>query len=244
MEGHCTAVGQEFRRNSPRTDGNSEILPILVSDYGSSLSLVSQEIVMTDFPQTRSSLIAQVQSPEDREAWDQFVLIYRPVIYRMARRRGMQDADAQDLVQTVFMRLAASIQRWEKTDPETKFRHWLRRVARNAIVSAFSRQPKDAAAGGSEMLNLLAEQPEIAKDVEQELATEAMREQYLRAAAVVKTDVDGDTWRAFELTVVRGQSCDEAAALLGKSVGAVYAARSRVMRRLREQVQRLQESAK
>ena len=199
---------------------------------------------MTEFPQTRSSLIAQVRSPEDREAWDQFVLIYRPVIYRMARRRGMQDADAQDLVQTVFMRLAASIQRWEKTDPETKFRHWLRRVARNAILSAFSRQPKDAAAGGSEMLNLLAEQPEIAKDVEQELATEAMREQYLRAAAVVKTDVDGDTWRAFELTVVCGQSCDEAAARLGKSVGAVYAARSRVMRRLREQVQRLQESAK
>ena len=197
---------------------------------------------MTEFPQTRSSLIAQVQSPEDREAWDQFVLIYRPVIYRMARRRGMQDADAQDLVQTVFMRLAASIQRWEKTDPETKFRHWLRRVARNAIVSAFSRQPKDAAAGGSEMLNLLAEQPEIEKDVEQELATEAMREQYLRAAAVVKTDVDPDTWRAFELTVVRGQSCDEAAALLGKSVGAVYAARSRVMRRLREQVQRMQEN--
>jgi RNA polymerase sigma-70 factor (ECF subfamily) len=197
---------------------------------------------MTDFPLTRSSLIAQVQSLEDREAWDQFVLIYRPVIYRMARRRGMQDADAQDLVQAVFMRLAASIQRWEKTDPETTFRHWLRRVARNAIVSALSRQPKDPAAGGSEMLNLLAAQPEIEKDVEQELATEAMREQYLRAAAVVRTDVDPDTWRAFELTVVRGQSCDEAAALLGKSVGAVYAARSRVMRRLREQVRRMQEN--
>lgn len=199
---------------------------------------------MTEFPQTRSSLIAQVQSPEDREAWDQFVLIYRPVIYRMARRRGMQDADAQDLVQTVLMRVAASIQRWEKTDPETKFRHWLRRVARNAMVSAFSRQPKDAAAGGSETLDLLAEQPEIVEDVEQEIATESMREQYLRAAAVVKTDVDADTWRAFELTVVRGQSCDEVAALFGKSVGAVYAARSRVMRRLREQVQRLQESGK
>jgi len=197
---------------------------------------------MTEFPQTRFSLIAQVQSPEDREAWDQFVLIYRPVVYRMARRRGMQDADAQDLVQSVFMRVASSIHRWEKTDPETKFRHWLRRVARNAIVSAFSRQPKDAAAGGSEMLNLLAEQPEIEKDVEQELATEAMREQYLRAAAVVRTDVDPDTWRAFELTVVRGQSCDEAAALLGKSVGAVYAARSRIMRRLRDQVQRMQEN--
>ena len=196
---------------------------------------------MTEFPQTRLSLIAQVQSPGDREAWDQFVLIYRPVIYRMARRRGMQDADAQDLVQSVFMRVASSIQRWEKNDPETKFRHWLRRVVRNTIFSALSRQPKDAA-GGSEMPDLLASQPENEKLVEQELATETMREQYLHAAAVVKKDVDPDTWRAFELTVVRGQSCDEAADLLGKSVGAVYAARSRVMRRLREQVTCLQEN--
>jgi RNA polymerase sigma-70 factor (ECF subfamily) len=197
---------------------------------------------MTEFPQTRFSLIAQVQSPEDREAWDQFVLIYRPVVYRMARRRGMQDADAQDLVQSVFMRVASSIHRWEKTDPETKFRHWLRRVARNTIFSALSRQPKDAAAGGSEMLDLLAGQPKNEKLVEQELATETMREQYRHAAAVVKKDVDPDTWRAFELTVVGGQSCEEAAALLGKSVGSVYAARSRVMRRLREQVTCLQEN--
>lgn len=197
---------------------------------------------MTEFPQTRSSLIAQVRSPEDREAWDQFVVIYRPVIYRMARRRGMQDADAQDLVQAVLMRVAGAIQSWEKSDPETRFRHWLRRVARNAIATAFSRQPKDVGAGGSEMLDLLAEQPGTAADIERELSKESMREKYLRAASVVKSDVDSDTWRAFELTVVNGQPCDEVADLLGKSVGTVYAARSRIMRRLREQVQRLQES--
>lgn len=197
---------------------------------------------MTEFPQTRYSLIAQVQSAEDQEAWDQFVLIYRPVIYRMARRRGMQDADAQDLVQSVFMRLAGSIQRWEQSEPATKFRHWLRRVARNAICSAFTRQPKDIAAGGADMLDLLAGHAGTTERIEQELATEAMREQYLRAASVVKTDVDSETWRAFELTVVEGKSCEEAAAVLGKSIGAVYAARSRVMRRLREQVASIQEN--
>ncbi len=197
---------------------------------------------MTEFPQTRFSLIAQVQSPENREAWDQFVLIYRPAIYRMARRRGMQDADAQDLVQSVFMRVASSIERWEKTAPDTKFRYWLRRIARNAIFSDLSRRPKDTAAGGSELLNLLAGQPENEKHIEQELATETMREQYLHAAAVVKKDVDADTWRSFELTVVRGQSCEEVATLLRKSPGAVYAARSRVMRRLREQITHLQEN--
>ncbi len=52
---------------------------------------------MTESPETQSLLLANIQSLENREAWSEFVPIYRPVIYRMARRRGMQDADAQDL---------------------------------------------------------------------------------------------------------------------------------------------------
>ena len=71
---------------------------------------------------------------------------------------------------------------------------------------------------------------------------EYMREQYLRAAVIVQTDVNTETWRAFQLSSIDGRSCDEVAELLGKSIGTVYAARSRVMRRLRDQVQRLEES--
>ena len=62
---------------------------------------------MTEFPETRSALLVEVRSPENREAWEQFVLVYRPVIYRMARRRGMQDADAQDVAQNILVRVAA-----------------------------------------------------------------------------------------------------------------------------------------
>ncbi len=196
---------------------------------------------MTEFPETRSSLLAQVRSPDNREAWEQFVLIYRPVIYRMARIRGMQDADAQDIVQTVLMRVAGAISRWEKTEPGTRFRHWLRRVAKNAIFTALSRSPSDAASGDSNIHDLLTGQPDIAPDVDQELALEYMREQYLRAAVIVQTDVNTETWRAFELSLIDGRPCDEVAELIGKSIGTVYAARSRVMRRLRNQVQRLEE---
>jgi RNA polymerase sigma-70 factor (ECF subfamily) len=89
--------------------------------------------------------------------------------------------------------------------------------------------------------DLLAEQQELAPDDERELALEYMREQYLRAAMMVQADVNAETWRAFELTVIAGQPCEEVAAGMGKSVGTVYAARSRVMRRLRDQVQRLEE---
>jgi RNA polymerase sigma-70 factor (ECF subfamily) len=198
--------------------------------------------MMSEFPDTRSTLLAQIRSPDDREAWEEFVLIYRPVIYRMARRRGMPDADAQDLAQTVLIRVTGAIERWEKT-PGTRFRHWLRRVAKNAILTSLTRSPRDAAAGGSDLLELLAEQPEKSTGIEQELALESMREQYLRAAAIVRTDVAAETWEAFELSVIEDKPCDEVAKLIGKSVGTVYAARSRVMRRLRDQIQQWADSA-
>ncbi len=193
---------------------------------------------MTEFPETRSTLLAQVRSPDEREAWEEFVLTYQPAIYRMARRRGMQDSDAQDLVQTVLMRVAGAIESWEK-EPGVRFWHWLRRVAKNAILSAFSRKPNDPALGGSGFQQLMDEQPAEATEVEHELALESQREQFLRAAVMVQSDVNAETWRAFELTVIDGESCESAAKILEKSVGSVYAARSRVMRRLRNKVQGL-----
>ncbi len=69
---------------------------------------------MSEFPETQSLLMANIQSLENREAWSEFVQIYRPVIYRMARRRGMQDADAQDLTQDVLVRISKSIDRWNR----------------------------------------------------------------------------------------------------------------------------------
>jgi RNA polymerase sigma-70 factor (ECF subfamily) len=196
---------------------------------------------MTEFPETRSTLLHQIRSPADREAWEEFTLIYKPVMYRMARRRGMQDADAQDLVQTVLVQVSGAIARWEK-GPEKRFRHWLRRVIKNAIITALTRRPKDIAVGGSDIQDFFAARCDADLDVEQELRFEHKRELYLRAASNVQSDVSTDTWYPFELTVIEGKTCSEAAALTGKSVGTVYAARSRVMRRIRDEVKRLEQS--
>ena len=196
---------------------------------------------MTEFPQTRSSLIAQVQSPEDREAWDQFVLIYRPVIYRLARRRGMQDADAQDLSQDVLIRISKSIKGWVPQEV-VRFRHWLRKVANNAIVTALTKSKPLGIVNGSAAEQILAETPE-ASAVTSELQDECFREQYLRAAAIVKVDVSPATWAAFEQTVIQGQCCEDAAESLGKSLGTIYAARSRILKRLQFEVQRLEGDA-
>lgn len=197
---------------------------------------------MTQFPDTRASLLMQVGDLQDRDAWEQFEQIYRPLIYRLARQRGMQDADAQDLSQQVLMSVASAVGRWKRNSESARFRHWLRRVARNAILNALSRRPRDLAAGGSSVQELLTEQTQVDEEAERRITLEYRRELYLQAADRVRADVDPETWLAFKLTVIEGHGIEMAEEQLSKSAGSIYAARSRIMRRLREAVRELEDA--
>lgn len=191
---------------------------------------------MTIFPDTRDSLLVQVRDPQDAEAWEQFARIYRPVICQLAHNRGLQDADAQDLAQQVLIAVASAISRWERSGESVRFRHWLRRVTKNAIVNALTRQPHDRAVGGSSILDLLREQPEKDAELEQLIELEYQRQVFLQAAEIVRANVKPENWQAFEMTAIEGRSIDDAATELGKPIGAIYLARSRIMRRLRQTV--------
>ena len=191
---------------------------------------------MTEFPQTQTSLLASIKSLDDRRAWEQFVSIYRPVIYRMARKRGFQAADAEDLTQRVLTSIAGSIQRWSKTESQVRFRHWLRRVVKNAIINAATRKRPEVAFSGLSDKELFRE-PVADDETSRQIESEYRRQLFQRAAAVVRSDVDQLTWRAFELTVIDEMPVEKAAFELNKSVGSVYAARSRIMKRLKSVVQ-------
>ncbi|MEM8946324.1 MAG: sigma-70 family RNA polymerase sigma factor [Planctomycetota bacterium] len=196
--------------------------------------------IMHEIPETRESLLLQVQDPSDRLAWEEFVEMYRPVIYRIAVARGLQHADALDLVQTVFIAIARSIGHWKKRDPSTRFRHWLRRVAKNATINAVTRRPPDQPLAASAVEELLSQIPESEHELESLVDLEYRRELFARAAEQVRVNVHPDTWAAFELTAVNGMSKEAAAAELGKSIGTIYAARSRVMKRLSAMVAELE----
>ena len=195
----------------------------------------------SEFPGTRASLLLQIQAGDDSDAWQQFVSIYRPIIYRLARQRGLQDADAQDLAQQVLLSISNSIERWQKNDETVRFRHWLRRVAKNAICNALTRQPRDQAAGGTSIQGLLEEQGDEGDELAHEIELEHRRELFFRAASIVQTDVASDTWQVFQLAVIEGVPIEEVAARVNKSVGAAYAARGRVMNRLRRLVEELEQ---
>ena len=191
---------------------------------------------MAEFPETRASLILRLRTDADQEAWGEFVEIYRPVIYRFARRRGLQHADAEDLAQQVLASVAAAVHRWQPDETRGRFRTWLGRIAHNRIINALTRRAPDRAVGGESANDLLAGQPAGAGPDSDLLRIEYRREVFQWAARQIRGEFQPETWVAFWQTAVEGRPAAEVAAMIGKTAGAVYAARGRVMRRLREKV--------
>jgi RNA polymerase sigma-70 factor (ECF subfamily) len=198
---------------------------------------------MLDAPLTRASLLVRIRDSRDQEAWRQFVQLYAPVVYGFARKRGLQDADAADVMQDVLRSVAGAAGRLDYDPSRGTFRSWLYTVARNKVFNFLDgrRHKLGQGSGDSGVRERLEElaQPEwdLAASWDQEyernLAALAMRR--------VQGEVQPATWQAFWRTAVEGQSAAEAGAALGMTAGAVYVARSRVLARLKEEVKRLQE---
>ena len=80
---------------------------------------------MTSLPETRASLLLKLRDPGNQTAWAEFLQIYQPLIFRLARRRRVQDADAREVTQEVLVAVAGSISRWEADPLRGSFRGWL-----------------------------------------------------------------------------------------------------------------------
>jgi RNA polymerase sigma-70 factor (ECF subfamily) len=190
---------------------------------------------MVDVPLTRPSLLMRLRDAGDQEAWADFVRLYAPAIYRFARRKGLQDADAADLTQEVLRSVSGSIGRLDFDRRQGMFRSWLFTLAHRRLCDwCISRQRREQGSGDSAMLDVLNAQPDRAD--EQHWEQDLEREMFARAAEKIRGAFSETTWQAFWQTAVEGKSGKEVAQALGISVGAVYLAKSRVMVRLKEQL--------
>ena len=194
---------------------------------------------MTPSPETRASLLIRVRDPADQAAWQEFVEIYRPLILRLARLKGMQPADAEDVAQQVLLSVAKAVDGY---DPRrARFRTWLHRIARNAILNALTRGKPDRASGDTGTLAVLNQHASQDGPDSDLLRLEYRREVFRWAARQVRQEFQEDTWNAFWLTAVDGRDVDSVAKELGKSRGAIYAARSRITRRIQEKTAEFEE---
>jgi RNA polymerase sigma-70 factor (ECF subfamily) len=116
---------------------------------------------MTFSPTTRASLLLRLRDPQDHQAWLEFVTLYEPVTYRIFRRHGLQDADAREVTQELFLAVSRSIDRWDPAKERGSFRGWLRCVARNLVVNWLNcRQRQLIVAGGPDLQSMLDKLPD------------------------------------------------------------------------------------
>lgn len=181
---------------------------------------------------TPLTLLERVRQPTDQAAWSSFVALYTPLLLYWARRSGLQEHDAADVVQEVFVILVRKLPEFQY-DPQQTFRGWLRTVLLNCCRSCFKKRAE--AAAGNE---LLVERTVPAASA---LFTEAEYQTWLvaRAAELLKADFEPTTWKACWEFLVNGRPAADVAAELQISVNAVYLAKARVVTRLRRELQGL-----
>ena len=186
-------------------------------------------------PQTRISLLLRIQSPENDESWRLFVQVYGPVIYHYCRRRGLQDADAADVMQESLLQVSKSIQRFDYQPDRGRFLAWLKAVVHSKLCRFFAKR------------NASLESP--VPQLESQCAAEGIdhgqwrdlvhQEVIVQALEVVKQHCEPASWTAFEMLWKEGRSAAEVAQQMGKPVQWVYVIKSRMSSRLQTAVREL-----
>ncbi len=179
---------------------------------------------------TPASLLERLRQPAEAVAWARFVELYTPLLFYWARRAGLQEADAADLVQDVLTLLVQKLPAF-RYEGSGGFRNWLRTLTLNKWRDLRRRR---AARSASAIGDGLDELPAPESDSLAE--TEYNRYLANRAMELMRRDFQPTTWRACWEMVTSGRGAAEVAAELGISEGAVYVARCRVLRRLREEL--------
>ena len=191
---------------------------------------------MYEWPETRCSLIVRLRDPAATGSWHEFVSLYEPLVYGIARRKGLQDADARDLCQEVFSTLARSVDRWDPA--RGSFRAWLSQITRNLLINMLSRgKHLPRGSGSSSIQELLEAHPGDDPSATQIFQLEYRRRLFQWAAEQVRAEFAPSTWQAFWRTAVDGRPPKEVAAAIGLSLGSLYVARSRVLSRIKRRIE-------
>ena len=195
----------------------------------------------TDWPDsarpgsTSSSLLERVKA-RDSAAWQRMCDLYGPQSYRWCRRAGLQQADAADITQEVFRTVAAKIADFQMGRPGG-FRAWLQMITRNKIGDYLRRWRGQAQGKGGTAAQDQLQQ--IAESLDSISAADTDAEDNRlphRAMNLVRSEFAQQTWQAFWLVVVEERSPAEVAQQLSMTLAAVYMAKSRVLCRLRQEL--------
>lgn len=183
-------------------------------------------------PESTSSSLIRRMKEGDPAAWERLLQIYSPLVYSWCRKANLPPADARDVLQDIFARVAEKIADFRHDRPGDTFRGWLRVLARSKIADHFrgpGAGPK--AIGGTDAkqrLEGIADEPSASS-----VASSRWGGAIRRALGLIQAEFEERTWRAFWLTAVEERPPAEVAEELDMTPGAVRQAKYKVLRRLR-----------
>ena len=181
-----------------------------------------------------SCVLGQIKA-KDPQAWERMVKLYGPMIYRWARRGGLQSADSADIVQEVFRAVALYIAEFEAERTAEGFRAWLWTITKNALIDHFRKQSGATGSADDAFEATVAHEPEFPEpdDLKTPSPDVAMVHRVLHN---IRTDFEDTTWDAFWETTVLNRTAAEAGESLNMSKSAVRQAKYRVLKRLRDEL--------
>lgn len=188
-------------------------------------------------PETRASLIVRLGNPSDDLAWSEFLQIYEPMLFRLASRWGLQEADAREVVQDTLVGVSKSIRGYSTDKQGASFRRWLSTIARNKLADHLSKRSKQEQGSGDSDVGRWLNQQAADDSATSVWDWNQRREVFNWAAKKVCAQVNEQTWQAFHRTTVLAEDVKVVANDLGVREGMIYVARSRVMARLRKVVE-------
>ncbi|MBI4717389.1 MAG: sigma-70 family RNA polymerase sigma factor [Planctomycetes bacterium] len=184
---------------------------------------------------THTSLLNGLKDPGNRSVWQDFVARYRPMIVKFAQRRGLSEEDAQDAAQQTLIAFCGAYQQGKYERQQGRLRFWLFGIARNQIRNARKRdRHREVQAvedsGATAFFDRLPDEADMEQQWEEEWQQAVLRQ----CLEEIRREFDPRSLEAFERFAWKGQPAQEVARQLGMTPNAVFIAKHRIMKRIKE----------
>ena len=194
---------------------------------------------------TRRSLVDRLANWDDQRRWQEFFDTYWKLIYSAARKSGLADAEAQEVVQETVITVAKNVGRLDYDPAVGSFKGWLLQITRWRIADQFRKREPDAArrlSSPDDPLTATIERVPDSRIVDLDALWEAVWKDNLLEAAIarVKKKVDPKQFQIFDCYVRKEWPAQKVAERLRVSVGQVYLARHRVAALLKKEIKTLE----
>jgi RNA polymerase sigma-70 factor (ECF subfamily) len=188
-------------------------------------------------PVTSQSLLEQLQDGQDPQAWQRWLAVYEPWLRAWLGRHQFQPADVDDLLQNILAVVSRQLPAFVHNGRPGAFRTWLRGILVHQVRYFLrTRQRQARTAPGPDWLEQLEDPP---SDLSRQWELEHDQQLVRRLLAAVRPDFQPHTWEAFRLLVLEDRPAAEVAERCHLELNTVYAAKSRVLARLREELRGL-----